>query len=103
MSAKSNTPRSDAAIVDWSKVKITTVPAVSSTNMRHLETELYAAQEREEWLRRALKDLYDRICAYSDYDEGCLYYNKMCASELEAPLEEARKALSNTSSDRIQP
>lgn len=46
MSAESKTPRTDAAIVDWNKVQLTMIPAVSSKDMRQLETELAAAQER---------------------------------------------------------
>jgi len=54
----SKTLRTDAAIVDWSKIQLTMLPAVSSKDMRQLETELAAAQERIDFL----DEQYSRQC-----------------------------------------
>jgi hypothetical protein len=42
---------------------------------------------------RALKLFMERMSRFGDWDDGCFYYNRTSASELEEPIKAARAAL----------
>lgn len=44
-------------------------------------------------IREAARTLLARLEAYGEWDEGCFYYKKMSASELEDPMLELAAAL----------
>lgn len=52
------------------------------------------AVNRHHQLVEALEGFISAMENYGDWDEGCFYYSKTAAPELEQPIQAARKALS---------
>ncbi len=48
---------------------------------------------REEMLEFALQMFLDRMVKFGEWDDGCFYYNRTSASELQEPIELAEGLL----------
>ena len=44
-------------------------------------------------LLEIVKEFMDRMNKFGDWDDGCFYYNKTTASELQGPIEKAQEIL----------
>ena len=44
-------------------------------------------------LLEVVEEFVDRMNRFGEWDDGCFYYNKTSASELQSPIEKARKIL----------
>ena len=50
---------------------------------------------KDKQVRRALEMFLDNMDKFGEWDEGCFYYNRTAAPELERPIQLARKALAD--------